>query len=186
MLVLWGLGAALSGKECLARYKLLVGTWPSIEIIPKQRSLVITLKTLPWRNVTSNETCRRSRQQCQAQPPNPHQPSRRRLEATTRVCLCFRRNLRRGVHHLTPDVDVRLIHLYSARKPGTTISGVGRVHGFEHWPVLADSPGLLYCTTSRRTCAVRALLSVHTVDKRVKARLGYTHPLTSIFILYTS
>jgi len=57
---------------------------------------------------------------------NPHQPYRRGLEATTRVCPRFRRNLRRGVHHITPDVDVRLIHLYS-------------VHGFEHWPVLAET-----------------------------------------------
>jgi len=86
---------------------------------------------------------------------NPHQPYRRGLEATTRVCPRFRRNLRRGVHHITPDVDVRLIHLYSARFQVLAVSTVSNTGQYSRRRGLAWTPALHY-----------PLLSVHTVDKR--------------------
>jgi len=82
---------------------------------------------------------------------------RRGLEATTRVCVRFRRNLTRvGSSHHTPRRRREADPFVQC-----TITGFGRVHGFEPLAsaVLADSSGHLHCITSRRPCPA---LSVHT------------------------
>ena len=110
---------------------------------------------------------------------NPHQPYRRGLEATTRVCPRFRRNLRRGVHHITPDVDVRLIHLYSARFQVLAVSTVSNTGQCSRRRGLAWTPALHYQPPDvRRPCPALSTYSRQTRQETAHSQSAVTGETT--------